>query len=66
MNRLRILKQRAARGGSSALRLSDGWFAAHGNGWGDCAGPMSRREAIYLAARWAMPRRHIHIVVTFS
>lgn len=50
MNRLRVLKQRAARGKAGVCRNPDGWYAAHGRGWGDCHGPVSRREAIQLAA----------------
>lgn len=55
MNRLRILKQRAARGRAGIVRLSDGWYAAHGRGFGDCYGPVTRREAIQIAARMAIP-----------
>ncbi|HFK9489934.1 TPA: hypothetical protein ACG0TY_002518 [Pseudomonas aeruginosa] len=47
MNRLRVLKQRAARGKAGICRNPDGWYAAHGRGWGDCYGPLSRREAIF-------------------
>lgn len=64
MNRLRILRQRAARGLAGVAHLSDGWWAAHGRGWGDCAGPMSRREAIQLAARLAMPHRKITVRIS--
>lgn len=34
MNRLRVLKQRAARGKAGICRNPDGWYAAHGRGWG--------------------------------
>lgn len=64
MNRVRVLKQRAARGKAGICRNPDGWYAAHGRGWGDCYGPLSRREAIQLAARWGMPSRAVKIVVT--
>lgn len=64
MNRLRVLKQRAARGKAGVCRNPDGWYAAHGRGWGDCCGPLSRRQAIQLAARWGMPTRAVKIVIT--
>ncbi|MBX8556952.1 hypothetical protein K5D56_26315 [Pseudomonas cichorii] len=58
MNRLKTLKQRASRGQVGVCKLSDGWFVATGRGgWGDCSGPHSRREAIQLAARWALPSK---------
>lgn len=64
MNRLRILKQRANRGRAAVVKLHDGWFAVSCRGWGDCAGPMSRREAIQLAARWGMPPPTHKIVIS--
>ena len=66
MNRLRILKQRAARGMAGTAQLREGWFAHHGRGWGDCFGPMSRREAIQLAARLGMPSKRVEIKVTYG
>lgn len=53
MNRLRVLLKRAHRGECGIARLSDGWYVANENG---CDGPMSRREAILAASRWALPR----------
>lgn len=56
MNRLRVLKQRANRGEVGVCKLSDGWFVATGrSALGDCTGPHTRREAILLASRWALP-----------
>lgn len=58
MNRLRILKQRANRGGVGICKLADGWFVGTGRGsWGDCSGPHTRREALHVASRWAMPEK---------
>jgi len=61
MNRLRILKQRAARGRAGIARLADGWYAAHGLGLGDCFGPVTRREAIQISARMAIPPCRIRV-----
>lgn len=52
MNRLRILKQRASRSGVAVVRSQGQWLVANQYG---CDGPFSRRQAIQLAARWAMP-----------
>lgn len=58
MNRLRILKQRIARSGDvSVCKLSNGYVVASGRFQGDASPPMSKRSAIHLAARWAMPSR---------
>lgn len=65
MNRLNTLKQRAARVQVGVCKLSDGWFLGTGSGgWGDCSGPHSRREAIQLAARWALPSKEPVVTIT--
>ncbi|MGF6281840.1 hypothetical protein ABH908_000127 [Pseudomonas frederiksbergensis] len=65
MSRLQRLKQRAARGQVGVCKLSDGWFVGTGRGgWGDCSGPHSRREAIQIAARWAMPAKKLVVTIT--
>lgn len=62
MSRLQQLKQRAARNQVGICKLSDGWFVGTGRGgWGDHSGPHSRREAIQIAARWALPSRPVVI-----
>jgi hypothetical protein len=66
MSRLKVLKQRAARGEVGVCKLQDGWFVATGRGSGDCAGPFSRREAIQAAARWALPYREAEIQITMG
>lgn len=66
MNRLRVLKQRAARGTCGIAKLNGRWHACTGLGGGDISPPMSRREAIHLAARWALPAKPIEIVISCS
>lgn len=59
MNRIRVLKKRANRGGCGGVRLYDQWYVVSGSGalWvGYLDGPFSRREAIQQAARFALPR----------
>jgi len=68
MNRLRTLKKRIARSDRCVgiMKLNEGWFI----GWGtcfsdsDCAGPFSRREAIFKASRIAMPYKAIEVTLT--
>jgi len=56
LNRLRVLKQRVKRAGDvGVFRSEDGYLVATGRFWGDCAGPFSRRTAILVASRWALP-----------
>ncbi len=57
MTRLRILKQRAARGQCGITRLHNGWYVGTGRGGGDCYGPLTKREAIFMASRWALPKK---------
>ncbi|MDF9778980.1 hypothetical protein [Pseudomonas baetica] len=65
MSRLQRLKQRAARGQVGVCRLQEGWFVGTGRGgWGDYSGPHSRREAIHIAARWALPAKSIDVTIT--
>lgn len=64
MSRLQILRQRAARGQCGTLRDKGKWFAATGRGQGYCSEGMSRREAIQLAARLALPRKPAILTVT--
>jgi hypothetical protein len=65
MSRLQRLKQRAARGQVGVCRLHDGWFVGTGRGgWGDHSGPHSKREAIQIAARWAMPAKKLIVTIT--
>lgn len=65
MSRLGVLKQRAARGQVGVCRLNEGWFVGTGRGnWGGCSGPHSRREAIQIAARWALPTKNIEVTIT--
>lgn len=67
MNRLQRLKQRAARGQVGVCKLKEGWFVGTGRGgWGDYSGPHSKREAIQLAARWAMPTKKLVISITLT
>lgn len=53
MNRIRVLKKRANRGGCGVVRLDNQWYVVFGIGFVD--GPFSRREAIQQAARFALP-----------
>lgn len=58
MNRIRVLKKRANRGGCGVVRLDDQWYVVSGSGarWvGYLDGPFSRREAIQQAARFVLP-----------
>jgi hypothetical protein len=66
MNRLRVLKQRARRGNACVERFNKNWYAFWGTSFfdADYAGPMSKREAIQLAARAAMPRPEIRVRFT--
>jgi len=65
MNRLRILKQRIRRAGDvGVFKLKDGYVVATGRFQGDCSALMTRREAIRLASRWALPYRPQVITVT--
>lgn len=64
MNRQRILLQRAARGAVGVAKLADGWFVSTGVNGGWCDGPFSRRQAIQLAARWAMPHTELRVIIT--
>lgn len=66
MNRLRVLKHRAKRGFATAVKYSRGWGVASGLGQGDFAGPFTRRQAIQLAARWAMPAKRVMITITVT
>lgn len=65
MNRLRVLKQRAARGLCGVCKLANGeWFIGDGRGQGDCAGPFaSYREAIQKAAHRALPYKRISMYI---
>lgn len=66
MNRLRVLKQRAARGlcGVFYDPYKDEWLVGSGRGQGDCFGPfVSYREAIQAAARIGMPNKRISLYV---
>lgn len=56
MNRLRVLRQRASRGRVAVVLSQGQWLVANEYG---CDGPFSRREAIQLAARWALPSKHV-------
>lgn len=56
---MRILKKRANRGGCGIVKLDGEWYVASGNGalWvGYLDGPFSKREAIQMSARFAMPK----------
>jgi hypothetical protein len=64
MNRQRILRQRAGRGETGFCKLSDGWYVGTGRNGGACSGPHSKREAVQLAARWAMPIPKLVITIT--
>jgi CubicO group peptidase (beta-lactamase class C family) len=66
MSRLQTLKQRAHRGEVGVSRLRDGWWVGTGRGQGNCSGPHSRREAIQIAARWAMPAKEVVVVITMG
>lgn len=58
MNRLRLLKQRIRNAGDvGVLKMNEGFVVATGRFGGDCTGPMSKRAAIQMGARWAMPSR---------
>lgn len=65
MNRLRILEQRAARGLCGVTKLNDGsWWVGCGRGVGDCTGPfVSKREALLVAVRWAMPHKKLKMYI---
>lgn len=64
MNRLRVLKQRAARGWCGVCKLNDGYWVGSGRGQGDCTGPfVSEREAILVASRWALPHKKLRMYV---
>ena len=69
MNRLRVLKQRAARSQIGVCKVDFGqgkqWVAAHGHGWGCCSEGMTRRQAIQLAARWALPYSEQEMVISY-
>lgn len=52
MNRLRLLKKRANKGGVIVHRMGGRYVAVDGGG---CSAPMSKRAAIQVASRWAMP-----------
>lgn len=54
MNRLRILKKRAARSGTCAFKSGKGWCIANSTDHTD--GLASKREALMYAARWSLPR----------
>lgn len=65
---MRILKKRANRGGCGIVKLDGEWYVASGNGalWvGYLDGPFSKREAIQMSARFAMPSSN-KLQVTFS
>lgn len=68
MNRLRILKKRIARSKLNVgiSKLSDGWYVGWGTNFNnsDCSGPHTRREAINVAARIAMPRKPMKVVIS--
>jgi hypothetical protein len=65
MNRLRILKQRIARSGDTAInKLEDGYAIATGRFQGMCVMGLKKRAAIQLAARWAMPCRPQVVIIT--
>jgi hypothetical protein len=58
MNRLRLLKQRIRNAGDVGVhKMNGGFVVATGRFSGDCTMPMSKRAAIQMAARWAMPNR---------
>lgn len=79
MNRLRVLKQRAGKGLIGVVRLDtqhtvinsvgthkindSGWYVCTGKngGWHD--GPFSKREAIQMAARWALPQKKLKMYI---
>lgn len=64
MSRLQILKQRAARGMCGVCKLKDGWWVGTGRGQGHCDGPFaSKREALLIASRWALPRKRLRMYV---
>lgn len=64
MSKLKVLKQRAARGLVGIVKLRDGWHIATGvnGGWSD--GPFTKREATFKASRWAMPSKPIVCTMT--
>lgn len=62
-SRLKVLKQRAARGRCAAVKCDGGWYAVSGVGFGDCYGPLTRREAIYLAANWGRPNKKVQMYI---
>ena len=66
MNRLRVLRQRATRAKICIVKLDDGYVVAHGHGWGNCSKVVSKREAILLASRWALPWKRHKMQVTIS
>lgn len=65
MNRLRVLKQRAARGLCGVHEIRKGeWFIGDGRGQGDCSGPYkSYREAITAAAHRALPYKPVKLYI---
>ncbi|MDO8415917.1 MAG: hypothetical protein Q7S87_06855 [Agitococcus sp.] len=65
MNRLRILKQRIRRGNDVGIsKLSDGYAVCTGRFGGDCVMRLTKRAAIQMAARWAMPHRPQVVIIT--
>ena len=63
MNRQRLLKQRIRRCGDVAIFKMDGGFVvATGRFQGDCSDVLSKRQAIQMAARWALPSA-AHVVI---
>ncbi len=59
MNRLRVLRQRAARAGFYQWRLHDGWYVVSAD-W--LAGPMSYREGCFRASREALPHPPVKVL----